>query len=284
VIPAKDPLQAKSRLAGVISPDERHALSLRLLAHTLRVVAATPVLAKCLVVSESEEVLALAARHGARGIKEPALAETPAAPRVRASRKSANPPDERLNSAIAHATRIAAEGGATAILVLAADLPLLTPRDLRQLPKWMPPNGGVVLIPDRLLTGTNAMLVQPPTDSLFQFGPDSLARHKRRAHLNGLPAVVWSTPALRMDLDTPEDLAEIRSRAGADSPVAGIRLHQSTSPPTQRPVPSSSGVHGPGAVAPATREGRPQATVPSPIDFAAAARRLRERSAAAEQS
>lgn len=280
VVPAKDPRLAKSRLAGVLSPEEREALSMRLLIHTLRVVAATPVIDQCLVVSESEAMLSLATQYGARGIREPALADRSTAAAPRGARRAAGPPDARLNSALTHAAHAAMEGGAGAVLVLAADLPLLTPRDLRQLPKWLPAGGGVVLIPDRQLTGTNALLMQPPVEALFQFGPDSLARHKRQARTIGLQVVLWSTPALRMDLDTPEDLAELQARAGADSPLAGIRpAFGDVRDVGNRPHRDSGTVH---AGIDAWHGGKTQPEPPSPIDFAAAAQRLRDRAAPAE--
>jgi len=61
-------------------------------------------------------------------------------------------------------------------------------------------------------TGTNAMLLTPPTGLVPELGPDSLARHLAQASAIGVPAEVVYHPGIGLDVDTPDDLAELVRR------------------------------------------------------------------------
>src|SRR5207247_9625995 len=90
-----------------------------------------------LVVSADPAALALAETLGAVGLPEPALA------RLRSATEPAAVPAEdgevALNAALDHAGAVAAAAGATALLALPADLPLLTPADVSALTAALPP-------------------------------------------------------------------------------------------------------------------------------------------------
>gem|GEM_PF-537568 len=101
-------------------------------------------------------------------------------------------------------------GDATAMLVLLADLPLLTAADIAALCERLPPGGpAAVIAPDRHERGTNALLLRPPQVLPFCFGADSLARHINAARQAQLPLTFYRSPGTAFDLDTVADLHEL---------------------------------------------------------------------------
>jgi 2-phospho-L-lactate guanylyltransferase len=216
LIPAKPYADSKSRLASVLTPIQRATLSRRLLLRTVRL--ARVVIGRVVVVSRDWELLDEAQAEGACGLAE------------------ASP---GLNPALAQAARWAGERGAAGVLVLPADLPLLTAHDLEAMLGYIAPPPGadltpgpspfrrgefspfpgreggqgvreghptVVVAPCRHGTGTNALLVHPLDLIPFAFGPDSFAAHCAAARAAGVEPVVYRSDTIALDLDTPEDL------------------------------------------------------------------------------
>lgn len=191
IVPVKPLLRAKSRLSPVLSAVQRAELSQRLLLNTLRVLDQVPEVGYTLVVSRDTRALALAREHDARTVTE------------------YGSPD--LNVALARATALAKGQGASAVLILPADLPLVEPGDLRQLIELSGEPPVVVLAPDRHGTGTNALLVAPPGLIEYDFGPDSYAHHYTRGESAGARVEVCESLALGLDLDAPDDLELYRN-------------------------------------------------------------------------
>ena len=95
--------------------------------------------------------------------------------------------------------------GATRVLLVPGDCPLLRGEDVDLLlARHRIP--GVVIVPDRHGTGTNALLLRPPDAIRTAFGDQSFARHLERTRDAGLPAVVDVVPSLLHDVDTVDDL------------------------------------------------------------------------------
>ena len=94
--------------------------------------------------------------------------------------------------------------GATNILTVSADVPLVRPKDIEEILK---PRGPVlVLVSDREGRGTNALRLDPAVEMHLHFGPDSLPLHRREAEALKLPVKVIDNPRVRIDIDTPEDI------------------------------------------------------------------------------
>lgn len=196
LIPAKPYAESKSRLAPVLSPQQRARLSRWLLERTLRLARAA--VGPVLVVSRDPALLAQARAGGAWGLLE---------------RRPG------LNPALTQAARLAAARGADAILVLPTDLPGLAREDLEEVltlggvemdrqpgaDTRPAPTGVMVIAPCRHGTGTNALLLRPPGLIPFAFGPDSFAAHCTAARAAGVEPRICRTPGLAFDLDTPED-------------------------------------------------------------------------------
>lgn len=101
--------------------------------------------------------------------------------------------------------------GMTELLVVSADLPLLSGCDVRRL---VARDAAVVIAPDRHLTGTNALLLR--LDSLpgerpfrFKFGIESFVRHAVEAERQGVETAIALGHGTMFDLDTPDDWREL---------------------------------------------------------------------------
>jgi len=187
IVPVKPLQRAKSRLASVLSRDQRAELSRRMLARTLDLLADIPQVEQSLVISRDSRALALARRHRARTLTERGAAQ--------------------LNGALVRATVVARHYGVAAVLVLPADLPLLAREDVQALVAHARNPPVVAIAPDRHQQGTNALLIAPPGLIEYQFGPGSFTRHVEQAKATGARVEVCPLASLALDLDAPDDLA-----------------------------------------------------------------------------
>jgi 2-phospho-L-lactate guanylyltransferase len=190
IIPAKSLGAGKSRLADVLPQAERTVFNEKLLRRTIGVAVAVTGAAHTLVVSADAAVAKVAGGCGVGFVPEPA---------------------PELNAALEHAAGVVRSRGATAILTLAADLPLLEAGDVEAMIAAAR-NAGVVIAPDRAGTGTNALLMSPPGVVPFWFGPGSAEAFRAAAARAGASFAALQRPGLAFDLDTPEDLAELGVR------------------------------------------------------------------------
>jgi 2-phospho-L-lactate guanylyltransferase len=100
--------------------------------------------------------------------------------------------------------------GAERVLCIPGDCPALDPHELDALLGGAPAE--VVVIPDRHGTGTNGLLLAPPSAIVPSFGPGSCARHCELATAAGASQRVERVGSLLLDIDTGEDLAVLRER------------------------------------------------------------------------
>jgi 2-phospho-L-lactate guanylyltransferase len=220
VIPVSPLSEGKSRLASVLDAPARRRLNQCFLEKVLGVATSVVGPARTLVVSRCAEALAVANDCGAATLKETGAGG--------------------LNPALEQAAAYIAGRGATALLALPADLPLVAPADLEALIRLARRRPGVVLAGDRAGTGTNALLVRPPGAIDFRFGPRSRAAHLGEARRRGLEVRTLRRPGLAFDIDTPADYARLRALAPAFShPPEVSRPRRSA--PSCRAAPAASG-------------------------------------------
>jgi 2-phospho-L-lactate guanylyltransferase len=186
IVPVKPLRSGKSRLADVLTPDERVDLNRRLLAHTLDTLTAMPEIEHVLVVSRDQAALALAREYGARTVQENKAPQ--------------------LNVALTRATVVAKNYATRGVLIVPADLPLITPDDVRVMLERAVDPPVVVVAPDRRRNGTNALLVCPTGLIEYEYGPGSFDRHCERARKAGARLEICELPSLALDMDLPEDL------------------------------------------------------------------------------
>lgn len=191
IIPVKPLRRGKSRLAGALSEDERTELNRTLLEHTLKTLSGLKELEEVLVISRDPQALTIARNHGARTVREDGQPE--------------------LNTALKRATVIAQVYATRGVLVLPADLPLITREDVLTLIQHADDPPVVVIAPDRHGKGTNALLMSPSGLIEYDFGEDSFQRHCERVRESGARLEIVDLPSLGLDLDVPEDLEIIRT-------------------------------------------------------------------------
>jgi 2-phospho-L-lactate guanylyltransferase len=98
--------------------------------------------------------------------------------------------------------------GATCVVLLPGDCPLLDPAELDAALARMR-SGRVAIVPDRHGTGTNALLLSPPNAIGPAFGPGSCTRHADRARRAGHEVAIEPIDSLGLDVDTPDDVARL---------------------------------------------------------------------------
>lgn len=192
IVPVKPLRHGKSRLSGTLSEDERAQLNEKLLEHTLTTLADLNELEQVLVVSRDPHALAIARKHGARTVREDG--------------------SPHLNTALTRATVVAKLHATRGVLILPADLPLLTRDDILALLERATNPPVVVIAPDRHEKGTNALLMSPAGLIEYDFGEGSYQRHCKRAKKAGARLEIVKLPSLGLDLDLPEDLELIREQ------------------------------------------------------------------------
>jgi len=188
IVPVKALDQAKGRLATMLSQEERRRLSLAMLEDVLSAVQAVPRIDRVTVVSPDPAVLGRVRELGAEALDEPAQCRG-------------------VNQALTHASNAAADGGADAVAVVAADLPSVLSTEIEAVLDALP-DRGIVIVPtdDR---GTGAIALRPPGVVPFRFGPKSSVFHKREAVARRLTARVLHLSSLARDVDEPDDLADL---------------------------------------------------------------------------
>jgi 2-phospho-L-lactate guanylyltransferase len=190
IVPVKPLRSGKSRLAGALDAEERVELNRVLFEQTLKTLVGLKEVEEILVVSRDSSVLATARAMGARTVQEDGAPS--------------------LNTALSRATVVAQVYASRGVLVLPADLPLLTAPDVAALLDRAIDPPVVVIAPDRHRRGTNALILAPANLIEYDFGGNSFVRHCERATAAGARLEIVELPTLGLDLDVPEDLELVR--------------------------------------------------------------------------
>jgi 2-phospho-L-lactate/phosphoenolpyruvate guanylyltransferase len=197
VLPVKRFNAAKQRLAAGLGGEQRRALVAAMVADVLEAIAAARTIERTIVVSGDPVAQELAAGVGAEVVPDPN-------------------DGGHVGAALAGIARAEAEG-ASCVVLLAGDCPLLEPRELDRLLTGVPERY-VGIVPDRHGTGTNALVLSPPGAIIPAFGEGSRARHVAAAREAGIAFEVEELASLGLDLDTPADVIaltrELESRPG----------------------------------------------------------------------
>jgi len=186
VVPVKPLRRGKSRLSSVLSEDERAALNYSMLNNMLRTLKAVQEVQEVIVVSRDPSALSLAREFGARTVKEEGSPE--------------------LNQALRRASKVAEAYSAQKLLILPADLPLITPEIICEFLSLSKEPPEIVIAPDRREDGTNALLINPCGLIDCSYGLNSFHRHIDKAKKKGAKINIFRNEAIELDLDFPEDL------------------------------------------------------------------------------
>lgn len=191
IVPVKPLRRGKSRLASVLSEDERTVLNRSMLVNTIKTLKAVPEIDMILVVSRDPAALALAREFKARTVLEDGSPE--------------------LNTALRRAAKVAQAYQAQEILVVPADLPLVKPEDIQSFLQHSGQPPEVIIAPDRRKEGTNALFIHPVDLIEFQYGKNSFNIHLESAKRSGARIEIVEMNSIALDLDLPEDLEYLKS-------------------------------------------------------------------------
>ena len=188
LLPVKDLRNAKQRLAGVLTPEERFGLARAMLTDTMRAVRG---------VRRAEQIFVVT-NYG------------PAMQAARDDGWEILPEERQISESVSvdAASRQCEERGVTALLRLPLDLPLVEARDIDELLVVECAAPALVIVPSRDATGTNAILRTPPTLFPSRFGSGSFAKHCAEAERAG--AKIWKRRNARLEMDV-DDEADLRA-------------------------------------------------------------------------
>jgi 2-phospho-L-lactate/phosphoenolpyruvate guanylyltransferase len=191
ILPVKSPKNAKQRLIDFLSPEERESLARLLFRRTLAALCEADGIDRVVVATSDPDF----AEH-ARDCGVTVFDET----------------EQVSHSVSADAACLrAVEMGATTVLLVPIDVPLVTPADFTRLAASAKP--GLVVVPSPDGTGTNALVRTPPDVIQSRFGPGSCRKHLDQAEAKGVHTEVFELEGLMFDIDTPEDVAELLARS-----------------------------------------------------------------------
>ena len=211
VLPVKSFSRAKQRLGDAIGGNEREELAAAMVGDVLEALAAVQEIDDVVVVT-AEPLAARAAEDAGAVVVD-------------------DPEEAGQSAAAARGIDAALARGAERVLLVPGDCPALDPHELVALLERRVEAPHVVIVPDRHGSGTNALLLEPPQVMPPSFGAGSFARHAALAWAAGAEVKVSELPSLSLDVDTPADLAALRTALDA-RPDAAARtravLHAAT--------------------------------------------------------
>ncbi len=191
ILPIKSFGAAKQRLSSLLGSGSRQALAQAMFSDVLASLGHVPDLDGVAVVTANRVAQEAALRTGVT-----LLADTEEAGQ---------------SAAVQIGLRHALENGYERALLVPGDTPLLDPLEVAAMfDRSDEDTTTVTIVPDRHGEGTNALLLDLPAAIEPAFGPGSLERHRAAAQAAGAAHRVDTVASLALDVDTPEDLAELR--------------------------------------------------------------------------
>jgi len=191
IVPLKSLDQAKQRLASVLDAAERRGLMLAMARDVLTALRRASRPDGILLVSRTPEADALAQAFD--------------------TERFAEAPDADLAEALRQASRHLADNhGATGVMVVPADVPLIGPDEVDAL---LAAHRQVTLVPDSDNRGTNCLVCSPPDAVPFVFDGASFRPHFDAALARGITPVLRPSAGFALDIDRPADLLTLLARA-----------------------------------------------------------------------
>src|SRR5437899_1469418 len=186
LLPVKDLHNAKKRLTGVLTPEERFALAEVMLADTIRAVRGVRRAEKIFVVTNYEPAIRLAEENRWEILRE----------------------EQQISESdsVDAASRICELRGVTGLLRIPLDVPLVQASDIDDLLAVECEEPALVIVPSRDGMGTNAIMRMPPALFPSHFGMGSFAKHVDEAERIGARMIFRRSPRLEMDVDDEADL------------------------------------------------------------------------------
>jgi 2-phospho-L-lactate guanylyltransferase len=186
LLPVKDLRNAKQRLVGILSPEERFTLAHAMLADTVRAMRGVQRADRIFVVTSYELAMQAARENGWQILAE----------------------ERQISESVSvdDASRRIESMGFASVLRIPLDLPLIQSTDIDELFAIECSAPSIVIVPSRDGTGTNAILRTPPTLFPSHFGSASFAKHCAEADAAHAQIHHRRNARLEMDVDDESDL------------------------------------------------------------------------------
>lgn len=181
VLPIKGFSDAKGRLQSVLSQENRAALAEFTAGGLLEAALGVDTFVVC----DNDDVAQWARQRGALVVRQTAPG---------------------LNAAVACGVE-AAQFTREWVLVAHSDLPFA--QQLLSVVDSQLAASSVTIVPDRHDDGTNVLVIPARSGFTFHYGPGSFAAHQAEATRLGLPVRIVRDEQLALDIDTPDDLAQL---------------------------------------------------------------------------
>lgn len=191
IVPVKDLSKAKERLSSLLPQKERTELAYAMLEDVLLALKGSKLADRKFIVTLDTKAIEIAETLGIEVI-----------PETEQNGESAS---------VDYASQIAKDMGATSVLVIPGDAPLITSEDIDFVLDKEKDGPCIVFVPARDEYGTNAILRKPPDAIPSMFGDDSFNKHKAEADKNKIPYQSYINSRIGLDIDRPEDLIELVS-------------------------------------------------------------------------
>lgn len=205
VVPVNLFARTKRRLKPLLSHDEREALARAMLEDVLLALTRTSALAGVMVITGDAKAAAMARAADAFVIADAENAGTTAA----------------VTKAAQHLSGMGREG----MLVVPADVPLITPADIETILAAHGTAPSTTLVPAGMDGGTNALACSPPGAIAFGFGDGSFRRHRNAARARGIEPKILRLERVGHDIDRPGDLATFLLRPSPTHTYAYLTTH-----------------------------------------------------------
>lgn len=201
VVPIKNFSLAKQRLVEALADGARASLVQAMFSDVLSALRRSTLVDAIAVVTTHVEADSIARSDGAVVLPDEGVAGQSAATQI--------------------GIEWAEQEGFERVLLVPGDTPLLDPGEVDALLERTERDEiEVAIVPDRHGSGTNALVIAPPSVFEPSFGPASYARHVEAAKAGRLAYRTLEVRSLAHDVDTPEDLAALWPAVDAQRSVA----------------------------------------------------------------
>jgi 2-phospho-L-lactate guanylyltransferase len=185
LLPVKDLKNAKKRLMGVLTPEERFGLAEAMLMDTIRAVRVSRA-ERVFVVTNYVPMMCIAEENGWELLREEQQVSE--------------------SDSVDAASVVCERRGVTGLLRVPLDVPLVQASDIDDLLAVECAEPALVIVPSRDGLGTNAILRMPPALFPSHFGMGSFAKHVGEAERLGAAVIFRRSARLELDVDDEADL------------------------------------------------------------------------------
>lgn len=196
IIPIKSLKDGKKRLESFLTSSERKELILALLHDVLNAATESKLSDHVLLITHDPEIIESTLKWNLPKLKF--LLE---------------PTAQGTNEAVQFALNWSLSEGASSILIIPADIPLIKASDIDDLIELGHAQNSIILVPSQRKDGTNAVFMKPPNLVGVWYGIDSFQKNIKTIVDRNIPYKILENPSFALDIDLKEDLELLQSVA-----------------------------------------------------------------------